>query len=200
MTGMQSSFWCRGREKTDMKTFTIDVDDNTTAFADRAAIGPLPPGAEQFHSAGELAILAAGWPATRLVEVWNSLPGVQPVKRFTDRNTAVTRIWKAIQNLEPTVAKHAGTAGSTLRGSSSKASRPQEADTGRKNTRAAQVIELLLRPGGASLNEIMLTTAWQAHSVRGFVSGHLGKKLGLKVKSFKRNGERVYAIRQRKQK
>ena len=99
-----------------MKTFTIDVDDNITAFADRAAIGALPPGTERFHSAGELAILAAEWPARRLVEVWNSLPGVQPVKRFTDRNTAVARIWKAIQNLEPTVAKHAGTAASRQQG------------------------------------------------------------------------------------
>ena len=94
-----------------MKTFTIDVDDNISAFADRGAIGPLPPGTEQFRSTAELAILAAEWPAKRLVEVWNSLPGVQPVKRFTDRNTAVARIWKAIQNLEPTVAKHAGTGG-----------------------------------------------------------------------------------------
>ena len=183
-----------------MKTFTIDVDDNITAFADRAAIGVLPPGTERFHSAGELAILAAEWPAKRLVEGWNSLPGVQPVKRFTDRNTAVTRIWKAIQNLEPTVARQAGTAASKLRGSSSQASRSQEPDTGRKNTRAAQVIALLQRPGGARLSEIMVATHWQAHSVRGFISGHLGKKLGLKVKSFQRNGERVYAIRQRKQK
>jgi hypothetical protein len=38
-------------------------------------------------------------PAARLVEIWNSLPGESPVKKFKDRATAINRIWKAIQNL-----------------------------------------------------------------------------------------------------
>jgi len=38
-------------------------------------------------------------------------------------------------------------------------------------------------------------TNWQAHSVRGFISGALGKKMGLTVESAKReDGERVYSI------
>jgi len=41
----------------------------------------------------------------------------------------------------------------------------------------------------------MAATQWQAHSVRGFISGQLAKKMGLRVKSFQRDGERVYAIR-----
>ena len=41
----------------------------------------------------------------------------------------------------------------------------------------------------------MKATGWQAHSVRGFLSGQLRKKLGLCVKSFQRDGERVYAVR-----
>jgi hypothetical protein len=41
----------------------------------------------------------------------------------------------------------------------------------------------------------MSATGWQAHSVRGFISGQLGKRLGLRVKSFERDGERVYLIR-----
>ena len=41
----------------------------------------------------------------------------------------------------------------------------------------------------------MAATAWQSHSIRGFISGQLVKKMGLRVKSFKRDGERVYAIR-----
>src|SRR5208282_4834426 len=51
--------------------------------------------------------LAGSWPATRLVEVWNSFAGVapfdnlKPVKKFTDRKAAVARIWEAIQRLAP---------------------------------------------------------------------------------------------------
>jgi hypothetical protein len=36
---------------------------------------------------------------SRLVEIYNGLPGSEPVKKFKDRATAVSRIWKAIQNL-----------------------------------------------------------------------------------------------------
>jgi hypothetical protein len=41
----------------------------------------------------------------------------------------------------------------------------------------------------------MRATDWQAHSVRGFISGQLGKKMGLRVRSFERDGERVYHIK-----
>jgi hypothetical protein len=54
---------------------------------------------------------------------------------------------------------------------------------------------LLKRPEGATLKAIMAATGWQAHSVRGFLSGQLNKRMGLKVKSFKRDGERVYRVR-----
>jgi hypothetical protein len=41
----------------------------------------------------------------------------------------------------------------------------------------------------------MSATGWQAHSIRGFISAQLGKRMGLRVKSFTRAGERVYKIR-----
>jgi Protein of unknown function (DUF3489) len=54
---------------------------------------------------------------------------------------------------------------------------------------------LLRRAKGAGLAEIMEATSWQAHSCRGFISGTLGKKMGLTVKSEKReDGTRVYSI------
>ena len=56
-------------------------------------------------------------------------------------------------------------------------------------------MELLRRKGGATLAEIMEASGWQAHSVRGFVSGTLGKKMGLTLESSKgENGGRVYRI------
>ena len=81
-----------------MTTFTIDSDNNITAHAtadEAAAIA----GAEQFATAAELAGLASNWSADRLVEIWNSLPGVSPVEKFKDGKTAVGRIWKRIQGL-----------------------------------------------------------------------------------------------------
>ena len=83
-----------------MTTFTIDCDGNITAFASqKEALAADIAGAEHFGSREELAKLAAAWPGSRLVEIWNGLPGVAPVKKFTDRKTAVARIWKAAQAL-----------------------------------------------------------------------------------------------------
>ena len=65
----------------------------------------------------------------------------------------------------------------------------------REGSKTDTIISLLQRPSGASLKEIMEATSWQAHSVRGFVSGTLTKKMGLTVVSEKgENGERTYSI------
>jgi hypothetical protein len=52
----------------------------------------------------------------------------------------------------------------------------------------------LRQPDGATLQALMEATGWQAHSIRGFISGSLSKGMGLKIESFKRDGERVYAV------
>jgi len=71
----------------------------------------------------------------------------------------------------------------------------KKAGSARDGSKAAKIIDLLKRPNGATLAEIMKATNWQAHSVRGFISGSLGKKMGLTVVSAKReNGDRVYSI------
>ncbi len=54
---------------------------------------------------------------------------------------------------------------------------------------------MLQRKSGATLAEIMKATDWQAHTVRGFISGTLGKKMGLTVTSEKNDdGERAYSL------
>jgi Protein of unknown function (DUF3489) len=93
------------------------------------------------------------------------------VTQFTDRKTAVHRIWNEIQKLEPDPS-------------------PRK----RAATKADQILALLRRPSGATLQSITKATGWQAHSVRGFISGHLVKKMGLRLKSSRQNGERMYAI------
>jgi hypothetical protein len=57
------------------------------------------------------------------------------------------------------------------------------------------VLELLRGEGGATVDDIMSATDWQAHSVRGFMSGVLGKRMGLAVSSAKQeDGKRAYSM------
>lgn len=65
----------------------------------------------------------------------------------------------------------------------------------RDGSKAAKVLDLLKRPEGASMKELQKVTGWQAHSVRGFLSGTIRKKLGFTVASAKmEGGERTYSL------
>ena len=71
----------------------------------------------------------------------------------------------------------------------------KEANAPRAESKGAKILELIGRPKGATLVEIMKVTDWQAHSVRGFLST-AGKKRGLEIESSKNDaGERVYQIK-----
>jgi hypothetical protein len=66
----------------------------------------------------------------------------------------------------------------------------------RDGSKTAKVLELLKRPGGVTAKELVKATAWQPHSVRGFLSGTVGKKMGLTVTSTKGDdGERSYSVK-----
>ena len=56
------------------------------------------------------------------------------------------------------------------------------------------LIALLKRPEGATIETMVAATGWQAHSVRGAMSGALKKKLGLTISSEKTEGGRTYRI------
>jgi hypothetical protein len=65
----------------------------------------------------------------------------------------------------------------------------------RPGTKQAQVIDLLRRPQGASIAELIKATGWQRHSVRGIIAGALKKKLGITVTAERtEDGERRYRI------
>jgi ribosomal protein L7/L12 len=183
------------QEKT-MTTFAIDTDNNITAFT---AAAQVPEGQQHFATEKEFAKLSTDWPITRFVDVWNAFAGVvpfdslKPVKKFTDRKTAVGRIWKAIQALTPAPAPQAARVAPKEAKAAKDATNKDATPTAREGSKKATVLELIRRADGASVKEIMAATDWQPHSVRGFISGSLGKKMGLNVESFKRaDGERAY--------
>lgn len=64
------------------------------------------------------------------------------------------------------------------------------------SSKQSRLITLLSAPAGGTLAQMMALTGWQAHSVRGTISGVLRKRLGLKVtcESSKDAGERRYRI------
>jgi hypothetical protein len=183
-----------------MTTFTIDNNDNNiTAFT---ATEQVPDGQKRFASQKEFAKLSSDWPISRFVEVWNAFAGVvpfgnlKPVKKFTDRKTAVSRIWKTIQALAPAPAQHAVPVAPKKAKTTKGATRDASAPTAREGSKKSIVLGLLRRPEGSTLEAIMAATGWQKHSVRGFISGALGKKMGLKVESIKRqDGQRAYSVK-----
>ena len=65
----------------------------------------------------------------------------------------------------------------------------------RAGTKQAMLIAMLQRPGGACISEIVAATGWQAHTVRGSISGALKKKMGLPITAEKVEGRgTVYLI------
>ena len=119
------------------------------------------------------------------------------------------------QAVEPTPAKkphvpaHARHVASSKRGSATKATPANKANKGttsaksrkkashaRLGSKTAKFLALLKRSGGATGADLMKATGWQAHSVRGFISGVLGKKMGLTVASTKAaDEERRYSLK-----
>jgi hypothetical protein len=278
-----------------MKHFTIDNETNNIMLHTSLAEAEATPNAQRFATEAALGKLAADWPTARLVDIWNSLPGVTPVSKFKDRTTAVTRIWRALQHLGTTesqaepddqgeavetrpepestgkdtvvdvapqsahVAPEDGTSDHVATSSEEAPAAPAAVDkelcgellaiaaraqTGywdalqsletaigfeiddpgdlneatvesliaqrearrkprqrsqatRENSKTAQVIEMLKREGGATLDEIMTAMGWQKHTTRAMLSagGSLVKNHGLAIVSEQVGEQRRYAIK-----
>jgi hypothetical protein len=61
-------------------------------------------------------------------------------------------------------------------------------------SKQARVIEMLMKPEGATIGAIMKATDWQQHSVRGFFAGIIRKKLKLTLISEATEAGRIYKI------
>ena len=129
-------------------------------------------------NAGEIAVAssedlyAASLSGKRLLALWNALPGVEKRRKVGDREALIDELWLAIEALPDPEPE-------------SDAKRPSKQD---------EVIAMLQRPEGATVDEVSSATGWQRHTVRGVFSGTLKKKLGLTIASAKGERGRVYRI------
>jgi hypothetical protein len=104
--------------------------------------------------------------------------GVEPVASASD---APDTAEEAGQDATPPVAETAPT------GAPSAPTAPKPRKT-REGTKQAQLIAMLRAEGGATIDEIVAATGWQAHTVRGAMAGALKRKLGLTIDSEKLDG------------
>ena len=164
------------------KVFLLSGEDSIIVFRSAPdAQRAMTCGDSQFDSLDQLDQLTTGWPSSRLVALWNNVPGVTKLKKFTDRATALKRIWNALQSLEPVLPEQADPP-------------TPEAATGKAKpgTKKAMLLSLLNRPEGASVHEIMAALGWQSHSVRGCLSSL--SRQGTGIHSFRRpDGGRAYS-------
>jgi hypothetical protein len=262
-----------------MRTFTIENEDNNIILHASASEAEAIPDAQRFATQEQLCGLADHWPTSRLTEIWNSLPGATPVRKFQTRAIAAARIWKAIQHLgdalppeqpadeavvetaldaqvaaEPVPGPGAGIvaprvpeaapvespaiSAATAANDAPNAApaeklvrilerafegltpeqhrekwnalkkaldelKPADAQkaakTGapREGSKTSQVIAMLKREGGTTVEQIMVTMEWQQHTTRAMLSagGSLVKSHGLVIVSENVGGKRVYSIK-----
>src|SRR6516164_9029335 len=127
---------------------------------------------------GEIAVAsneelhAAPLSGKRLLALWNALPSVEKRRRVGDREALIDELWLAIEALPD----------------------PEPEPDAKRPSKQDEVIAMLGRPEGATVDEVASATGWQRHTVRGVFSGTLKKKLGLTIASAKEEHGRVYRI------
>src|SRR5258705_10491380 len=127
-----------------MKTFTIDNDNNISAFAtqEEAAAAATTTPTDTFTSQQDAGKLAAAWPADRVVAIWNSLPGVAPAKGFKSAKAAAAKIWERIQKLgepeKPKADRKAKGGAQAAKGAPAKAKASKKASPAKKAPKSAK--------------------------------------------------------------
>jgi hypothetical protein len=120
----------------------------------------------------------------------------QPVENTAAKPAKKARVGARRANVapaKPKSGKKASPAGKAPKSAKkAKAGKP----TARDGSKAAKILDLLKRSGGATSRELQKTSGWQPHSVRGFLSGTVRKKMGLTVVSTKGDdGESSYFVK-----
>src|SRR5215468_12661909 len=127
---------------------------------------------------GEIAVAsndelqAAPLSGKRLLALWNALPGVEKRRTVGDRAALIDQLWTAIEALPD----------------------PEPQSDAQRPSKQSNVVAMLSRPEGSTVDEIASAMGWQRHTVRGLFSGTLKKKLGLTLASAKEERGRAYRI------
>ncbi len=111
---------------------------------------------------------AKRFPLNRINELWATLSPQTNGKPAANRAAAIKRLWKALEQIPCPYTN--------------------------SSSKLGQMITLVQRPKGASLEELAQVTGWQRHSIRGALSGHLRKKLGLNLTRVKDGDRFAYQI------
>lgn len=99
-------------------------------------------------------------------------------------------------NKPATPRKHGSKAAGTPAESRANTQKAMKGQHPARSTKSEAILALLRRKSGASIEELTAATGWQAHSVRGFLSGTIKKKFALKLDAENSiDGVRRYYVR-----
>jgi len=101
---------------------------------------PAEPGENEIIVASLDELRAARLSSKRLLALWNGLSGADRLSKVGNREALLDRLWSALEALPD----------------------PQPA----RASKQAEVITLLRRPEGVTVDEVRAATGWQPHTVR----------------------------------
>src|SRR5215831_3260111 len=115
---------------------------------------------------------AAPLTGKRLLTLWNTLPGVEKRRKVGDREGLIDELWAAFKLLPD----------------------PERPSSPKHPSKQDEVIAMLRRREGVTVDEVASATGWLRHTVRGVFSGTLKKRLGVSLASANEERGRVYRI------
>jgi hypothetical protein len=123
-------------------------------------------------------------------------PGPAPAATAEAKPAKKAHVGRRARNVAPGKAKLPKQATPARKAQKRRTKAEAAKPVARTGSKTAKILDMLRRPGGATAKQLMRSTGWQPHSVRGFLSGTIGKKMGLTVKSVQgEDGERTYSVK-----